>query len=62
MLQFDMCCKGIDQNFDCGCDCYAILCLDSLYVETKRVHEQVSEIRALECGLKNCKRMNPFAT
>ena len=25
----------------------------TIYVETKRVHEQLSEIRALECGLKN---------
>ena len=30
MLQFDVCCKNIDQNFDCGCDCCAILRLDSL--------------------------------
>jgi len=30
VLQFDVCCKGIDQNFDCGCDRYAILRLDSL--------------------------------
>ena len=30
MLQFDVCCKGIDQNFDRGCDRYAILHLDSL--------------------------------
>ena len=30
MLQFDVCCKGIDQNFDCGCDRYAISRLDSL--------------------------------
>ena len=32
----------------------------TIYVETKRVHEQLSEICALECGLKNCKRMNPL--
>ena len=30
MLQFDVCCKAIDQNFDSGCDRYAILRLDSL--------------------------------
>ena len=30
MLQFDVCCKAIDQNFDCGCDRCAILRLDSL--------------------------------
>ena len=30
MLQFDVCCKAIDQNFDCGCDHYAILRLDTL--------------------------------
>ena len=30
VLQFDVCCKAIDQNFDCGCDRCAILCLDSL--------------------------------
>ena len=30
MLQFDVCCKAIDQNFDCGCDRCAILHLDSL--------------------------------
>ena len=29
-LQFDVRCEAIDQNFDCGCDCYAILRLDSL--------------------------------
>ena len=29
-LQFDVCCEAVDQNFDCGCDCYAILHLDSL--------------------------------
>ena len=23
-LQFDVCCKAIGQNFDCGCDRYAI--------------------------------------
>ena len=27
--QFDVCCKAIDQNFDCGCDRCAILRLDS---------------------------------
>ena len=26
----------------------------TVYAETKRVHEQLSEICALECGLKNC--------
>ena len=30
VLQFDVCCKAIDQNSDCGCDRCAILCLDSL--------------------------------
>ena len=30
MLQFDVCYKAIDQNFDCRCDRYAILCLDTL--------------------------------
>ena len=29
-LQFHVCCKVIDQNFDCGCDRYAILRFDSL--------------------------------
>ena len=24
-LHFDVCSKAIDQNFDCGCDCYTIL-------------------------------------
>ena len=32
MLQFDVCCKDIDQNFDCGCDHCAILRLDSLII------------------------------
>ena len=32
VLQFDVCCKAIDQNFDCGCDRCAILRLDSLLV------------------------------
>ena len=30
----------------------------TIYVETKRVHEQLSEICALECGLKNCGKRN----
>ena len=30
MLQFDVCCKAIDQNFNCGCDGYPILRLDLL--------------------------------
>ena len=25
VLQFDVCCKGTDQNFNCGCDRYTIL-------------------------------------
>ena len=29
-LEFDVCCKAINQNFDCGCDHCAILHLDSL--------------------------------
>ena len=33
VLQFDVCCKAIDQNFDCGCDSYTILHLDSLLIE-----------------------------
>ena len=33
MLQFDVCCKAIDQKFDCGCDRCAILRLDSLIEE-----------------------------
>ena len=32
MLQFDVCCKAIDQNFICGCDCCAILRLDLLFL------------------------------
>ena len=30
VLQFDVCCEAIDQNFNCGCDRYAILHLYSL--------------------------------
>ena len=30
----------------------------TIYAETKRVHEQHSERRALECGLKNCGKHN----
>ena len=30
VLQFDVCCKAVDQNFNCGCDHCAILRLDSL--------------------------------
>ena len=30
VVQFDGCCKAIDQNFDCGCDRCEILRLDSL--------------------------------
>ena len=29
-LRFDVCCKAISQNFDCGCDRYEILRLDTL--------------------------------
>ena len=29
-LHFDVRCKAIDQNFDCGCDSYGILRLDTL--------------------------------
>ena len=29
-VQFDVCREAIDQNFNCGCDRYAILRLDSL--------------------------------
>ena len=32
MLQFDVCCKAIDQTFNCGCDRCAILGLDSLII------------------------------
>ena len=32
-LRFDVCCKAIDQNFDRGCDSYAILHLDLLLIE-----------------------------
>ena len=32
MLQFDVCCKATNQNFDCGCDHCAILRLDSLHL------------------------------
>ena len=35
----------------------------TIYAETKRVLKQLSEIRALECGLKNCKNAKTsFAT
>ena len=35
----------------------------TIYAETERVPEQLSEIRALECGLKNCKNAKTsFAT
>ena len=30
VLQFDVYCKAIDQKFDCGCDRYVVLRLDSL--------------------------------
>ena len=33
MLQLDVCCNAIDQNFDCGCDRCAILRLDSLAID-----------------------------
>ena len=35
MLQFDVCCKAIDQNFDCGCDRCIILRLDSLVISPR---------------------------
>ena len=34
VLQVDVCCGAIDQKFDCGCDCYAILHLHLLLVVT----------------------------
>ena len=30
----------------------------TIYAETKHVHKQLSEIRALECELKNCGKRN----
>ena len=36
MLQLDVYSKATDQNFDCGCDCCAILRLDSLYYSSLR--------------------------
>ena len=32
VLQFDVCCKAIGQNFDCGCDRYTFLHLDLLVI------------------------------
>ena len=32
MIQFDVCCKAIDQNFDCGCDCCAIFFFVCLFI------------------------------
>ena len=32
VLQFDVCFKAVHQNFDCGCNRYAILRLDLLFM------------------------------
>ena len=37
VLQFDVCYKAIDQNFECGCDRHAILRLDSLTVYVRQM-------------------------
>ena len=44
MLQFDLCCMAIDQNFDCGCDRCAILRLDSLVLSQVSPHLKVLKI------------------
>ena len=40
-LKFDVCCKAIDQNFDRGCDRYAILRLDSLLIRLAKARLRV---------------------
>ena len=53
MFQFDVCCKAIDQNFDCGCDRCAILRLDSLVLlrRTKMKFEKFSAVEFPYHGL-----------
>ena len=57
MLQFDVCCKDIDQNFDCGCDRCAILRLDSLItislIRSSSVSRSTSELQG-HCTLVYC--------
>ena len=48
-LQFDMCCKATDQNFDCGCDHYAIVHLDTLPMDCNRMRRYL-----IEAQLNNC--------
>ena len=53
MLQFDVCCKAIDQNFDSGCDRYAILHLDSLMkvlcASTRTTNTNIRRISLSSC-------------
>ena len=49
VLQFDVCCKAVDQNLDCGCDRCAILHLDSLIMDPIPCDPQCSWAKLLKC-------------
>ena len=42
MLQFDVCCKAIDQNFDCSFDRYAILYCYIIWTQHYEPHQSLS--------------------
>ena len=49
VLQFDVCCKAIDQNFDCGCVHCAIWRLDSLlYFVVSVQHDMNQSVRVIK--------------
>ena len=48
VLQFDACCKAIEQNFDCGCDRCAILRLDSHSLFMDYTNEHFATITAIK--------------
>ena len=48
MLQFDVCCKAIEQNFDCGFDRCAILRLDSHSLFMDYTNEHFATITAIK--------------
>ena len=56
MLHCVVCCKAIDQNFDSGCDRYAILHLDSLMkvlcASTRTTNTNIRRISSLSLCLQ----------
>ena len=50
-LQFDVCCKAIDQKFDCGCNSYAIFAFG---LTTLRLYVFLDSHPRLTAGLRGC--------